>query len=107
MNWLILILAAFFEIGWPVGFKMSSLHPEKFGLYIALGSLSMLLSSVLFYFAQKTIPIGTAYIVWIGLGAIGTFVIGIWLFGDTFSALKMFFALLILVGIVGMEVCSR
>lgn len=53
MNWLILILAAFFEIGWPVGFKMSSLHPEKFGLYIALGSLSMLLSGVLFYFAQK------------------------------------------------------
>jgi len=107
MNWLILILAAFFEIGWPVGFKMSSLHPEKFGLYIALGSLSMLLSGVLFYFAQKTIPIGTAYIVWTGLGAIGTFVIGIWLFGDTFSALKMFFALLILVGIMGMEVCSR
>ena len=86
---------------------MSSLHPEKFGLYIAFGSFSMLLSGVLFYFAQKTIPIGIAYIVWTGLGAIGTFVIGIWLFGDTFSALKMFFALLILVGIVGMEVCSR
>ena len=48
MNWLILILAAFFEIGWPVGFKMSSLHPEKFGLYIALGSLSMLLSGEIF-----------------------------------------------------------
>lgn len=86
---------------------MSSLYPEKFGLYNALGSLSMLLSGVLFYFAQKVIPIGTAYIVWTGLGAIGTFVIGIWFFGDTFSALKMFFALLILVGIVGMEVCSR
>ena len=53
MNWLILILAAFFEIGWPVGFKMSSLHPEQFGLYIALGSLSMLLSGVLFYFCTK------------------------------------------------------
>lgn len=44
---------------------------------------------------------------WLIFGAIGTFVIGIWLYGDTFSALKMFFALLILVGIVGLEVCSR
>lgn len=53
MNWFILILAALFEIGWPIGFKMSNQYPEKFGMYITLGSLSMLLSGILFYFAQR------------------------------------------------------
>lgn len=107
MNWFLLILAALFEIGWPVGFKMSGLHPEKFGFYITLGCLSMLISGLLFYFAQRTIPISTAYVTWTGLGAIGTFLIGICFFGDSVSLLKMFFALLILVGIVGLETTTR
>ena len=107
MNWFILILAALFEIGWPIGFKMSNQYPEKFGIYITLGSLSMLLSGILFYFAQKSIPISTAYIVWTGLGAIGTFVIGLCFFEDTLSISRMFFALLILIGIVGLEVVSK
>ena len=107
MNWFILILAALFEIGCPIGFKMSNQYPEKFGMYITLGSLSMLLSGILFYFAQKTIPISTAYIVWTGLGAIGTFIIGLCFFGDTLSITRMFFALLIIIGIVGLEVVSK
>lgn len=107
MNWFILILAALFEIGWPIGFKMSNQYPEKFGLYITLGSLSMLLSGILFYFAQMCIPTSTAYIVWTGLGAIGTFIIGLFFFGDTLSISRMFFALLILIGIVGLEVVSK
>ena len=107
MNWFILILAALFEIGWPIGFKMANQYPEKFGMYITLGSLSMLLSGILFYFAQKTIPISTAYIVWTGLGAIGTFIIGLCFFGDTLSITRMFFALLIIIGIVGLEVVSK
>lgn len=107
MNWFILILAALFEIGWPIGFKMSNQYPEKLSMYITLGSLSMLLSGILFYFAQKTIPISTAYIVWTGLGAIGTFIIGLCFFGDTLSITRMFFALLIIIGIVGLEVVSK
>lgn len=107
MNWFILILAALFEIGWTIGFKMSNQYPEKFVLYITLGSLSMLLSGILFYFAQKSIPISTAYIVWTGFGAIGTFIIGLCFFGDTLSLSRMFFALLILIGIVGLEVVSK
>ena len=107
MNWFILILAQLFEIGWPIRFKMSNQYPEKFGMYITLGSLSMLLSGILFYFAQKTIPISTAYIVWTGLGAIGTFIIGLCFFGDTLCITRMFFALLIIIGIVGLEVVSK
>lgn len=86
---------------------MSNQYPEKFGLYITLGSLNMLLSGILFYFAQKSIPISTAYIVWTGFGAIGTFIIGLCFFGDTLSLSRMFFALLILIGIVGLEVVSK
>lgn len=55
----------------------------------------------------KTIPISTAYIAWTGLGAIGTFIIGLCFFGDTLSITRMFFALLIIIGIVGLEVVSK
>lgn len=107
MAWFYLIIAAIFEVGWPLGFKLSGLHPEKFWTYITLASLSMLLSGVFLYFAQKTIPVSTAYIIWTGIGAIGTFLLGIWCFGDSASVLRMSFALMIFVGIVGLEITSK
>lgn len=107
MPWLYLIIAAIFEVGWPLGFKLSGLHPERFWTYISLASISMLLSGIFLYFAQKSIPVSTAYIIWTGIGAIGTFLLGICLFGDSSSILRMFFALLILVGIVGLEITSK
>lgn len=107
MAWFYLIIAAVFEVGWPLGFKLSGLHPEKFWTYISLASLSMLLSGVFLYFAQKEIPVSTAYIIWTGIGAIGTFLLGICSFGDSASIMRMFFALLILVGIVGLEITSK
>lgn len=107
MAWFYLLVAAIFEVGWPLGFKMSGLHPEKFWTYITLASLSMLLSGVFLYFAQKSIPVSTAYIIWTGIGAIGTFLLGICCFGDSASLLRMFFALLIFVGIVGLELTSK
>lgn len=106
MAWLLLIIAAVFEVGWPLGFKLSALHPERFWLYIVLASLSMVLSGVFLYFAQKTIPVSTAYIVWTGIGAIGTFLLGVLCFGDPASLLRMFFALMILIGIVGLELST-
>ena len=69
--------------------------------------ISMALSGVFLYFAQRTIPVSTAYIIWTGLGAIGTLLIGIMFFGDSASLLRMFFALLTLVGIVGLELTSK
>ena len=107
MAWFYLIIAAIFEVGWPLGFKLSGLHPERFWTYISLASLCMLLSGVFLYFAQKTIPVSTAYIIWTGIGAVGTFLLGILFFGDSASILRMFFALLILVGIVGLEITSK
>lgn len=103
MHWLYLLIAAVFEVGWPLGFKLSGLHPERFWLYIALATISMALSGVFLYLAQRTIPVSTAYIVWTGIGAVGTFAIGVACFGDSASLLRMFFALMILVGIVGIE----
>lgn len=107
MAWTYLIIAALFEVGWPLGFKLAGLHPEKFWLYISLASLSMALSGVFLYFAQKTIPVATAYIIWTGIGAIGTFLLGICCFGDSATVARMLFALLIFIGIAGLEMTSR
>jgi len=76
--------------------------PSKgLGLVIALTSMS--LSGALLWLAQKTIPIGTAYAVWTGIGAVGTLVIGIIFFGDSASIWRMLSALLIVMGIVGLK----
>lgn len=106
MDWLYLIIAAIFEIGWPLGFKLSNIHPEKFWTYISTACVSMALSGIFLYLAQRTIPVSTAYIIWTGIGAIGTFIIGIMCFGDSATIMRMSFALLILVGIVGLELTT-
>lgn len=105
--WIYLIIAALFEVGWPLGFKLSGLHPERFWTHISLAVISMALSGVFLYLAQRTIPVSTAYIVWTGIGAVGTFLLGIAFFNDSASLLRMFFALLILVGIVGLELTAK
>lgn len=107
MPYIYLVIAALFEVGWPLSFKLSSIHPDRFWMWIVLGGISMLLSGVFLYLAQRTIPIATAYIMWTGFGAVMTFLLGILCFGDSASLLRMFFALLILVGAVGLEITSR
>ncbi len=105
MNWLLLFLAGIFEIGWPLGFKLASIKTPAF-LYIALAVVSMGLSGWLLYIAQKTIPIGTAYVIWTGIGAVGTFAIGILFFNDSASFWRLASALLIIVGVVGLKLAS-
>src|SRR5574344_3145144 len=107
MAWLYLIIASLFEVGWPLGFKLADIHRDKFWLFIALSIVSMSLSGLFLYLAQRTIPISTAYIVWTGIGAVCTFIIGLIFFGDSASLLRMFFALMILVGVVGMELATK
>lgn len=107
MEWFYLIVASVFEVGWPLSFKLSGEQPDRFWTYIGLGALSMALSGVFLYLAQRTIPVSTAYIVWTGIGAVGTFLLGIFLFGDQATMLRMLFALLVLVGIVGLELTSK
>lgn len=67
MAWLYLILAGLFEMGWPLGFKLANLCPRYHFLFLALSVVSMGVSGWLLYVAQRTIPMGTAYMIWTGL----------------------------------------
>lgn len=102
MSWVYLILAGLFEIGWPLGIKLSQTMPSKI-LGIVLAIISMIASMWLLWIAQKTIPIGTAYVVWTGIGAVGTLILGITFFGDSTSIYRLLSALLIIIGVVGLK----
>ena len=81
MAWTYLLLAGVCEIGWPLGFKLSQ-QPEYRVAGIAGAIVSMGISGLLLWMAQREIPIGTAYAVWTGIGGAGTFLIGVMFFGD-------------------------
>ena len=103
MAWILLITAGLFEIGWPLGFKLASMHSKYFIWFIGLSILSMGLSGYFLYLAQKSIPIGTAYVIWTGIGAIGTVLLGILFFHDSANIFRLLFLSLILIGIVGLK----
>ena len=103
MAWILLIIAGLFEIGWPLGFKLESMHSKYFIWFIGLSILSMGLSGYFLYLAQKSIPIGTAYVIWTGIGAIGTVLLGILFFHDSANIFRLLFLSLILIGIVGLK----
>ena len=103
MAWILLIIAGLFEIGWPLGFKLASMHSTYFIWFIGLSILSMGLSGYFLYLAQKSIPIGTAYVIWTGIGAIGTVLLGILFFHDSANIFRLLFLSLILIGIVGLK----
>ena len=77
MPWFYLFLAAVCEVGWPVGMKLAALHPSARILWIIFAIVTMALSGIFLFIAQKHIPIGTAYAIWTGIGAAATFLIGI------------------------------
>ena len=103
MAWILLIIAGLFEIGWPLGFKLASMHSKYYIWFIGLSILSMGLSGYFLYLAQKSIPIGTAYVIWTGIGAIGTVLLGILFFHDSANIFRLLFLSLILIGIVGLK----
>ena len=103
MAWLLLIGAGLLEIGWPLGFKLASIYEKYFYLFITISIVSMGASGFLLYLAQKTIPIGTAYVIWTGIGAIGTVLIGIFFFHDSTNIFRLMFVLLILTGVEGLK----
>lgn len=101
MNWFILIVAGLFEIGWAIGLK----YTEGFTkLWPTIGTVvSMMVSVLLLGLAMKTLPVGTAYAVWVGIGAIGTAILGIVLFGESMAVLKLVSLCLICAGIIGLK----
>ena len=105
MAWFYLMLAGLMEIGWPLGFKISQ-QPQWRWPGIALAVACLTFSTVFLWFAQKSIPIGTAYAVWTGIGAVGVFATGIWLFGESGSMLRVGSAALIVMGMVGLKLAE-
>lgn len=104
MAWFYLVIAGIFECGWAVGLK----YTEGFTKVVPsiLTILSMAISVWLLSIAMKYIPIGTAYAVWTGIGAIGVAVLGIFLFGDSKDILRIISLFLILSGIIGLKLVS-
>lgn len=102
MNWFYLILAGLFEIGWPVGLKMAQ-EPATRWSGIAVAVFFMTLSGALLWLAQRQIPIGTAYAVWTGIGAAGTFFVGVICYGDPASLARYLGVALIVAGVATLK----
>lgn len=104
MNWLILVLAGLFETGWAIGLKYSAgfTRPAASGWTL----LSMIISLVLLGVAMKDLPVGTAYSIWVGVGAIGTVTLGIILLGEPLNAARIISVALIIAGIIGLKLAS-
>ncbi|WP_027819613.1 quaternary ammonium compound efflux SMR transporter SugE [Paraburkholderia bannensis] len=104
MPWLYLLIAGLLEVAWATGLKSSEgftrLWPSVFTVVTALGSFWLLA------LAMRQLPLGTAYAVWTGIGAVGAFVLGIVVMGEAVSAARVLSALLIVAGLVGLKLSS-
>jgi quaternary ammonium compound-resistance protein SugE len=102
MSWIYLVLAGLFEIGWPVGLKMAQAPSTRIvGILVAV--VFMAISGFLLWMAQRTIPIGTAYAVWTGIGAAGTFLVGVLFYNDPASLMRFAGVALIIAGVVTLK----
>ncbi|MGE0799579.1 MAG: quaternary ammonium compound efflux SMR transporter SugE [Lautropia sp.] len=104
MSWFILLVAGLFEVGWAIGLK----YTEGFSrLWPSVGTVAaMIVSIVLLGIAMKALPVGTAYAVWTGIGAVGTAILGIALFGESASPGRLISLGLIVAGIIGLKLVS-
>lgn len=106
MAWVYLIVAGMFEWGWPVGLKYA-LSADGFRILPAVGAgVCMAASGAFLLLAQREIPIGTAYAVWTGIGAVGAFVLGLILFGEPATFWRFLFVGFIVIGIIGLKLAS-
>jgi quaternary ammonium compound-resistance protein SugE len=104
LNWLTLILAGLFEIAWAIGLKYTDGFTR---LWPTVGTvLAMVISLGLLGIAMKSLPVGTAYAVWVGVGAVGTAILGIVLLGESANAGRLLSLALILAGIIGLKMAT-
>lgn len=102
MAWFYLVLAGLFEIGWPVGLKMAQIPESRWlGIGVAVGFMTF--SGLFLWMAQRQIPIGTAYAVWTGIGAAGTFLLGVLYYGDPTSVARYVGVALIVAGVATLK----
>lgn len=104
MAWVILTIAGIFEIGWAIGLKYTDGFTR---LWPTLGTIaSMIVSLSLLGVAMKSLPVGSAYAVWVGVGAVGTVLLGVILFGESASPARMISVGMIVTGIVGLKIAT-
>lgn len=104
MPWLILVLAGLFEIGWAIGLKYSDGFTR---LWPSIGTVAaMAVSLGLLGIAMRSLPVGTAYAIWVGVGAVGTVILGIMLFDEPLNALRIGSVTLIIAGLAGLKLAT-
>src|SRR5271154_4366046 len=104
MNWVILVIAGFLETGWAIGLKYSEGFTRLWPSVATV--LSMIVSLWLLGVAMKSLPIGTAYSVWVGIGAVGTVILGIVLLGEPVNLPRLISVSLIIAGIIGLKLSA-
>lgn len=104
MAWTYLFLAGLFEIGWAIGLKYTDGFSKPMPTVLTIAS--MIVSLGLLGLALKTLPVGTAYAIWTGIGTVGTAMLGIWLLGEPVTALRLACIGLIVSGIVGLKLVA-
>ncbi len=104
MAWIYLTVAGLFEIGWAIGLKYSDGFSKPVASLLTVAAMAM--SIWLLSIAMKTIPVGTAYAVWTGIGAIGVAILGMILFGESREILRVACLFLIIAGIIGLKLVS-
>jgi quaternary ammonium compound-resistance protein SugE len=105
MAWIYLLVAGLFEIGWAIGMKFTNGF-SKFWPTVAV-IVAMLISVYFLTIAVKTIPVGTAYAVWTGIGIAGTTILGIILFDEPVNVLRVVFISLILLSVIGLKLIAK
>ena len=104
MAWIILFFAGLFEVGWAVGLKYTDGFSRPLPTALTVGA--MIISLGLLGLAMKELPLGTAYAIWTGVGAVGTVIAGIILFGESMALFRLASVALIIAGLVGLKVST-
>jgi quaternary ammonium compound-resistance protein SugE len=104
MNWILLVIAGLFEVAWAIGLKYTEGF-TRFWPSVATAA-AMLISIGLLGIAMRTLPVGTAYAVWVGVGSVGTVILGMTLFGESASAARLGSVALIVAGIIGLKLAG-
>ncbi|MGB6117410.1 MAG: quaternary ammonium compound efflux SMR transporter SugE [Mesorhizobium sp.] len=104
MAWFYLVIAGVFEIGWAVGLKYTDGFSKPLPTVLTVGAMAI--SLWMLGLALKELPIGTAYAIWTGIGTVGTALLGIWLFGDPATVLRLLCIALIVSGIIGLKLVA-
>lgn len=104
MSWIILFFAGLFEVGWAVGLKYTDGFSRPLPTALTVGA--MVISLGLLGLAMKELPLGTAYAIWTGVGAVGTIIAGIILFGESMALFRLASVALIIAGLVGLKISA-